>query len=118
MSIAKYFNNLPKDAPLPILWKPSTEPPTKQTKRGPGRPRKTSNSLQTVMITDREKENEPNSSTTSTGEVEGKNTPSMKRSYGTKQKRTVVAYAKMHSVAAATKHFTIPWTTIYHWKCG
>ena len=47
------------------------------------------------MITDsdREKENEPNSSTTSTGEVEGKNSPSMKRLYGTKRKKTVVAYA-------------------------
>ena len=48
MSIANYFNKLPKDALLPISWKPSTEPPTKQTKRGPGRPRKTSDSPLTV----------------------------------------------------------------------
>ena len=36
-----------------------------------------SDSLQTVTITDseREKENEPNSSTTGTSEVEGKNSP-------------------------------------------
>ena len=40
MSIANYFNKLPKDAPLPIPWKPSAEPPTKWTKRAPGRPRK------------------------------------------------------------------------------
>ena len=47
MSIANY-NKLPKDAPLPISWKPSDEPPMKQTKRGPGRPRKTSDSPLTV----------------------------------------------------------------------
>ena len=68
-----------------------------------------------IADTDQEKENKPNSSTTSTGEVEGKNSPSMKRLYGTKQKKTVVAYAKMHSVAAAAKHFTIPRTTIARW---
>jgi len=115
MSIA---DKLLKDAPLPISWKPSAKPPMKWKKRGPGRPRKTvtSDSPQTVMIadSDREKENEPNSSTISTGEVEGNNSPSMKWLYGTKQK-IVVAYAKMHSIAAATKHFTIPRTTIAGW---
>ena len=112
MSIANYFNKLPKDAPLPISWKPSTEPPTKRTKRGSGRPRKTSDSPQTVMIadSDREKENEPNSSTSSTGEVEGKNSPSMKRLYGTKQKKTVIGYTKMHSVTM-TVHF---WSQLIH----
>ena len=39
-----YFNKLPKDGPLPISWKPSTEPPMKRTKRGSGRSRKTSDS--------------------------------------------------------------------------
>ena len=33
MSIANYFNKLLKDAPLPISWKPSGEPPMKQTER-------------------------------------------------------------------------------------
>ena len=33
MSIANYFNKLPIDAPLLISWKPSAEPPTKQTER-------------------------------------------------------------------------------------
>ena len=32
-----------------------------------------------------------------------------------KQKKTVVAYAKMHSVAAAARRFTIPRTTIGRW---
>ena len=49
MSIANYFNKLPKDAPLPISWKASAETPTKQTKRGPGQPRKTSDSPLTVQ---------------------------------------------------------------------
>ena len=44
MSIANYFNKLPKDAPLPVSWKPSAEPPMKRTKKGPGRPRKASES--------------------------------------------------------------------------
>ena len=39
----------------------------------------------------------------------------MKRLYGTKQKHVVVAYAKEHSVAAATKKFLIPRTTIGCW---
>ena len=50
MSIANYFNKLPKDAPLPISWKPSAERPTKRTKRGPGRPRKTSDSPLSVHV--------------------------------------------------------------------
>ena len=45
MSNANHFNKLRKDGPLPTSWKPSTEPPAK---RGPGQPRKTSDSPQTV----------------------------------------------------------------------
>ena len=113
----EYCKQAPNDAPLPILWKPSAEPPTKRTKIGSGRPRKTSDSSQTVMVADSDREeNESNSSITSTGEVEGKNSPSMMQLHGTKQKTTVVAYAKMHSIAAAAKHFTIPRTTIVCWK--
>ena len=39
----------------------------------------------------------------------------MKRLYSMKQKKAVVAYVKMHSVAAAARHFTIPRTTIARW---
>ena len=39
----------------------------------------------------------------------------MKRLYLPKQKRTVVAYTKVRSVTAATKHFSIPRTTINRW---
>lgn len=119
MSIAGYFDKLPKDAPLLLLWKHSAELQTKWAKRSPGRPRKTvmSNSPQTVIIadSDREKENAPNTSNTSTSEIEGKNSPSMKWLYGTKHKKSVIAYAKMHSVATAAKHFTIPRITIARW---
>ena len=52
MSMASYFNKVLKDAPLPISWKPSTEPPVKKTNRASGWPRRTSDSPQTVMITD------------------------------------------------------------------
>ena len=50
MSIVNYFNKLPKDAPLPISWKSSTEPPTKRTNRESSRmtTKKTSDSLLTV----------------------------------------------------------------------
>ena len=34
------FQTTSKDTPLLIPWKPSTEPPMKRTKRGPGWPRK------------------------------------------------------------------------------
>ena len=97
MSIANYFNMVPKDAPLPISWKPSAEPTTNEANEEKSWTTKKIWlwQLLTVMITDsdREKKNEPNSSTTSTGEVEGKNSPSMKRLYGTKWKKTVIAYA-------------------------
>ena len=46
MSIANYFNKLPKDAPLLISWKPSAEPPTKRTKRGSRRRKKQKKSKQ------------------------------------------------------------------------
>ena len=40
-SIRSYFATLPKEAPLLITWKRSSEPPPpKQAKRGPGRPKK------------------------------------------------------------------------------
>ena len=35
--------------------------------------------------------------------------------YNTKQKRVVVAYAKEHSLAAATKKFSIPRSKIGQW---
>ena len=47
MSIANHFNKLPKDAPLPISWKPSAELPTKRTERS-WMTKKTSESLLTV----------------------------------------------------------------------
>ena len=38
----------------------------------------------------------------------------MKRLYSMKQKHVIVAYAKQHSVATATRKFSIPKTTIAH----
>ena len=61
MSLGKYFTKLPKDAPLPMSWKPSAEPPTKRLKRGPGQPR-IIREPQVVTVDsgcESEKENEP-----------------------------------------------------------
>ena len=79
-----------------------------------------------VTIDDGDKENNPaESQCTGTDssmrmdrsetKLEVERTGRTKRLYGTKQKRFVVVYAKQHSVAAATKHFSIPRTTIGHW---
>ena len=116
MSIERYFSPLPKDAPLPLSWKP---PPPKRPKRGPGRPRKKYPPV-TVTINDSDKENDPDESQgtgndssmdrSETTELEVERTGGMKCLYGTNQKRVVVAYAKEHSVAAATKKFSIPRT--------
>ena len=48
-------------------------------------------------------------------ELEVERTEDIKRLYGTKQKRVDIAYAKQHSIAAATKKFSIPRTKIGRW---
>lgn len=48
-------------------------------------------------------------------ELKVERTAGVKCLYSTKQKRVVVVYAKQHSVAAATKKFSLPRTTINHW---
>ena len=125
MSLDRYFTKLPKGAPLPISWKPSAQPPTKRPKRGPGRPikiREPQAQEAAIIVdssSDSEREREDESScgsafeTSETAEVEKGR--AMKRLYSMKQKKAVVAYVKMHSVAAAARHFTIPRTTIARW---
>ena len=54
MSIERYFTKLPKDAPLPISWKP---PAPKRPKRGQGRLRKKCPPV-TVMIDGSDEEND------------------------------------------------------------
>ena len=127
MSIEQYFAKLPKDTPLSLAWKPSPPAPKRQ-KRGPGRPRKKQPQPPPTIVTidDSDKENDPDDtqdgsrvsssvSETTDREVEGERTTSVKRLYSTKQKRIIVAYAKEHSVAAATKKFSIPRSTIGRW---
>ena len=123
MSIEQYFTNIPRDAPLPISWKP---PAPKQLKRGPGRLRKKCPPV-SVIIDDSDNENDPGDSqgtensleSCENDELEVEKMAGMKRLYSTKQKCVVVAYAKHHSVAAAAataaKKFSIPRTTISCW---
>ena len=106
MSIERYFSPLPKYAPLPLSWKP---PPPKRPKRGTRCPRKKYPPV-TVTIDNSDKENDPDESQgtgtdssmdrSETTKLEVERTGCMKRLYGTKQKRVVIAYAKEHSVAA------------------
>ena len=77
------------------------------------------------MIDDSNKENDPDESQgtstdssmdrSETTELEVQRTGGMRRPYGTKQKCVIVAYTREHSVAAATKKFSIPRTTIGRW---
>ena len=71
MSIEQYFTKLPRDAPLPISWKP---PAPKRPKRGPGRPRKNCPPV-TVMIDDSDKENDPDDSQGTEKSLESENDP-------------------------------------------
>ena len=107
----RYFQKLPKGAtPLPIRWKP---PSPKRPKKGPGRPRKVTITLDhnhspTSVSSSEEQEEREDCLTTD-------NSVRMKRLYHPKQKRLAVAYAKEHSVAAATKKFSLPRTTLNRW---
>ena len=120
MSLQKYITKLLKDALLQMSLKPSAEPPTKRTKRGPGRLRKRKicepQVVTIVSGSESDKENKPDNATGSceTAKVKVEKDSAMKRLTGMKQK-TVVLYANMHSVAAAARRFTIPRTTIGHW---
>ena len=55
MNTERYFSRLPKDAPLPISWKP---PSPKRPKRARGRPKK-KYPIVTVTLDDSDKENDP-----------------------------------------------------------
>ncbi len=78
-----------------------------------------------MTIDDSDKENDPDdtqgtdgsrsSSVSETTELEAERTTSIKFLYSMKQKRVVVAYAKEHPIAAATKKFSIPRSTIGRW---
>ena len=122
MSIEQYFAKVPKDIPLSLSCKPSPPAPKRQ-KRGPGRPRKKQPQPPVIVtIDDSDKEDGPDdtqgsdvsrsSSVSETTELEAERTTRTTRLYGTKQKRVVVVYPKEHSVAAATKKFSIPRSTI------
>lgn len=45
-------------------------------------------------------------------------TTAKRKSYSTKQKNEILAYASEHSVPEASKKFTVSETIIYRWKSG
>ena len=123
MWMERYFQKLPKSAHLvPVRLRP---PSPKRPKRGPGRPRKvqTPPAPAPLVLDDSDRSTSDSSSNSDdssddedhSGVTTERQVRPMKRLYHPKQKRTVVSYAKAHSVTAATKHFSIPRTTINRW---
>ena len=106
------------------MLRPPDEPPRKKVKRGPGRPRKIC-AISAIVIdsdkssTDECDTDENNTDESSTASTETPVEPgvelTVRRLYSVNQKKKTVAYARMHSVSAASKHLSIPRTTINCW---